>query len=211
MNPDKIVDISGLARILRELDFSNRSTTAIAGPPGSGKSTCAEKLAQMLNAETPDCAMVMPMDGYHYDDLVLRPRGWLSRKGAPHTFDVAGFKTMLERLTANDEPEIAVPVFDRELEIARNSARIIPSSITHVIVEGNYLLLDSRPWTGLARYFDTTVYLDVPIGILRARLEKRWEDLPPGSRIQKLEENDIPNAKLVMENRRRSDYVVRNF
>ena len=40
------------------------------------------KQADALNAEEPGSASVFPMDGYHYDDLVLVPRGLRPRKGA---------------------------------------------------------------------------------------------------------------------------------
>jgi len=62
------------------------------------------------------------------------------------------------RIRADGEAEIAVPVFDRDLEIARAGARIIPQSARIIIVEGNYLLLDAEPWRSLV--FDTTVMID---------------------------------------------------
>ena len=114
------------------------------------------------------------MDGFHFDDAVLVTRGWRPRKGAPHTFDVNGFLSVLDRLRANQEDEIAVPVFFREEEIAHNAARMIARQVGILIVEGNYLLLDQDPWTALR--FDTTIYLDVPKAELRRRLEDRWQD-----------------------------------
>lgn len=187
----------------------DRRITAIAGPPGAGKSTVAESLVQALNARFAGLAAVLPMDGYHYDNLVLEKRGWRSRKGAPHTFDVAGFAHMLARLRRNDEEEVAVPVFDRSIEIARAGARIIPRSVRHIVVEGNYLLLDSPPWTDLAEHFDTTVYLDVPEPELRRRLLERWSDLSGDALEEKLEGNDLPNVRLVTSSSRSGDYVIR--
>ena len=186
-----------------------RHVTALAGPPGAGKSTAAEALAAALNAEAPGSAAVLPMDGYHYDDMVLNARGWRPRKGAPHTFDVAGFARMLARLRANDEPEVAVPVFDREIEIARNAARIIPQSVRHLIVEGNYLLLAQPPWEGLRGLFDTAVFLDVPLAELERRLAARWRALDPGERRRRIERNDLPNARLVLSERLPADFVLR--
>ena len=128
---------------------AGRRLVAIAGAPGSGKSTLAERLVEDLNAAAPATAAVLPMDGYHYDDAVLIARGLRARKGAPDTFDVAGFGYMLARLKRNDEPEVAVPVFDRDLEISRGSARMIPQEVRVLVVEGNYLLLDRAPWSAL--------------------------------------------------------------
>lgn len=206
----KTIDLGALVTILQDRGRLARSITAVAGPPGAGKSTVADALAQRLNEAEPGSAAVLPMDGYHFDDFVLVPRGWRARKGAQHTFDVAGFSHMLARLRENSEPEITVPVFDRELEIARAGARIIPSTVRHLIVEGNYLLLKEPPWSGLAEHFDTTVFLEVPMTVLRARLEERWKDLQPEERRCKLDDNDLPNAKLVLDDSRASQFVVLN-
>ena len=202
------IDLDGLAELVAERGQSGRHITALAGPPGSGKSTVADALAERLNAHEPGSAAVFPMDGYHFDDGVLNARGWLPRKGAPHTFDVGGFAAMLERLRENAEAEIAVPVFDRSIEIARNAARFIPQEVRHLIVEGNYLLLDQAPWTGLR--FDTTVFLDVPMEELERRLLQRWEGLKGEALTAKMEANDLPNARLVVGNSRSADFVLRN-
>ena len=199
-----------LADVIAKRGVESRSITAVCGPPGSGKSTLADKLAQMLNEADPGSAAVFPMDGYHFDDLILNARGWRARKGAPHTFDVGGFTQMLERLKRNEDPEIAVPVFDRDIEIARNSARIIEQSVRHLIVEGNYLLLNQDRWKGLLPLFDTTVYLDVPMAELERRLADRWQDLTPEDQHKKLAENDLPNAKLVASVSSAAEFILQS-
>ncbi|MEM0949968.1 MAG: AAA family ATPase [Pseudomonadota bacterium] len=200
------IKFDALCDVLRERGASARSVTAVAGPPGAGKSTLADRLAEALNNDASGRAAVFPMDGYHYDDMILNARGWRPRKGAPHTFDVEGFRHMLDRLRHNIEDEIAVPVFDRSIETARNSARIIDKTTRHLIVEGNYLLLDQAPWTGLADYFDTTVFIEVDPGVLRGRLEDRWKALDRDARLAKLEENDLPNARLVQAESRPAEF-----
>lgn len=203
------IDLSGLASVLTNLAPVSRHITAIAGPPGAGKSTIAEALVDQLNKAAPGTAAVFPMDGFHYDDAVLNARGWRPRKGAPHTFDVGGFAATLARLKANTEPEIAVPTFDRGLEISRNAARIIPASIRHVIVEGNYLLLNDAPWDALT--FDTTVFLSVPYHELERRLADRWKDMRGEDLRVKMEENDLPNVRLVLEKSQAAEYVIENI
>ena len=203
-----VVDVASLKSIVAERGRSVRSITAIAGPPGAGKSTLAEDVADALNADEPGSAAVFPMDGYHYDDLVLVPRGLRPRKGAPETFDVAGFAHMLGRLRENADREVAVPVFDRSIEIARAGARMIPQTVRHLIVEGNYILLDSGDWRLLHKHYDTTVLIDVPEAELRRRLTERWKDLEPEAFAFKMEENDLPNGRLVRTGSIKPDFVV---
>lgn len=203
------VGFDALVEILGERGRAGRHITAVAGPPGAGKSHIADRLADALNADDAGSAAVFPMDGYHFDDAILNAHGWRPRKGAPHTFDVAGFSAMLARLRENTEDRIAVPVFDRSIEIARNAARFIPKSVRHLIVEGNYLLLDEAPWNQLE--FDTTVFLDVPMEEIERRLLGRWQTLEGDALTAKLEENDLPNARLVVAQSRAADFRVKNI
>jgi pantothenate kinase len=201
-----------LADLLIDLPPGRRRMVAIAGAPGSGKSHVAEALVARINAAQPGRAAVLPMDGYHYDDAVLTALGRHARKGAPDTFDVGGLAAMLARLKANTEDEVAVPVFDRAIEIARAGARLIPRSVEVIVAEGNYLLLASPPWDRLADLFDLTVRLDVPEPVLRARLTARWVHygLTAEGIRAKLDENDLPNGRRVRTESRPADLVLSN-
>jgi pantothenate kinase len=207
------IDLNGLAEVLEaKVADGNRVIVALAGAPGSGKSTLADKLAGKLNGRQAGRAAVLPMDGYHYDDLYLVPAGLRPRKGAPHTFDVGGLFHTLKRMRARDEPEVAVPVFDRKIEIARAGARLIGAEVPVIVVEGNYLLLDQLPWTRLLPMFDVTVMVDVPEHVLRSRLRGRWDrlGLTEAQIIEKLEENDLPNGRLVRDASVVADYLLAN-
>src|SRR5665213_2040798 len=195
----RAVTFDAFAAVVAERGRHGRSLTAIAGAPGAGKSLMAERLAGHLNAAAPESAAVLPMDGYHLDDGILIARGLRARKGAPETFDVAGLRHMLARVKENAEDEILVPVFDRDLEIARAAARAIGRGVRHIIVEGNYLLLDREPWRGLKGLFDVTAMLVVPEATLRARLVARWQGYGlSGAELEtKLKGNDLPNGRLV--------------
>ncbi|MBL4916284.1 nucleoside triphosphate hydrolase [Szabonella alba] len=190
---------------------AGRIFCAIAGPPASGKSTLAEGLTEALNRHQPGLAALLPMDGFHYDDLYLGPAGLRPRKGAPETFDVGGLRHALNRLRAREEETVAVPVFDRELEIARAGARLIAQTVQIILVEGNYLLLDRAPWDGLRDAFDVTVRIDPPEGVLRARLVARWQHhgLTPDAMAAKIDGNDLPNARLVTKVSREADFLLR--
>jgi pantothenate kinase len=161
-------DTEKIAKLIREkAGEAERFMVGIAGPPGAGKSTISEALHKALPS-----SVVVPMDGFHFDDLILNARGHRPRKGAPHTFDVAGFEILLKRIKAR-EPDIAIPVFDRTLELSRNAADIVSNDAKFILVEGNYLLLKQKPWDRLEPLFDFTVFIDVPKVELERRLMSR--------------------------------------
>ena len=198
-------------KLLRD-EARTRRFIAIAGPPGSGKSTFTESLKGRINAVRPGFADILMMDGYHFDDMILQARGHRSRKGAPHTFDIDGFRAMLDRLRTDDGKDVAVPVFDRSIEIARAGARILDGSTRIVLAEGNYLLLNEPGWRDLRPLFDLTVMIEASEKDLITRLTARWQgfNYDPAAITAKLEENDLPNMRLVLTNSRPADVVVQN-
>ena len=149
------------------------------------------------------------MDGFHFDDAVLYDMGRRPWKGAPDTFDVGGLVSVLDRLLLAKNT-VAVPVFDRELEISRGAARMISPEARLILCEGNYLLLDRAPWADLAHRFDLTVMVDVPEAVLAERLRARWigHGLTDGQIRQKLEDNDLPNGQCVRDESRAADLVL---
>ena len=168
-------DFAGLVHTLRErAKGSARFMVAIAGAPGSGKSTLAHNLCGELKS-LGETAIVVPMDGFHFDDAVLNARGHRPRKGAPFTFDVRGFEALLKRIKAR-EPEVAIAVFDRTMELSRAAADIVDEKAKFVLVEGNYLLLGEEPWSRLRPLFDFAVFISVPRDELERRLIRRWLD-----------------------------------
>ncbi|SMX46544.1 nucleoside triphosphate hydrolase [Actibacterium lipolyticum] len=191
-------------RLITLAQGQGRIIVAIAGAPGSGKSTLAEALAKAIG---PD-ACVVPMDGFHLDNTVLKERGLFARKGAPETFDAEGFRHLITRLSAGGD--VIYPTFDRELDLARAGAGVAPAQAKIVLCEGNYLLLDRPIWADLAQHWDATVFLDVPMEELERRLIQRWLDHghSPEQAKARAMGNDIPNARQVVEHSRRADFVV---
>ncbi|BCH20941.1 nucleoside triphosphate hydrolase [Mesorhizobium sp. L-8-10] len=194
------------ATLFRKAAGSKRFIVAIAGPPGAGKSTVSEQLAALLPENT---AMVVPMDGFHYDNLVLEQLGLSHRKGAPETFDLSGFEALLKRIRGG-EPDIAIPIFDRSAELSRAAAALIGRDRKFILVEGNYLLLDEPPWNGLAPLFDFTIFLDVPREELEQRLLQRWRDHGRSDKDGSdwVASNDMPNVDRVLGSRRAPDLVL---
>ncbi|MBN3864301.1 nucleoside/nucleotide kinase family protein [Pseudomonas frederiksbergensis] len=190
----------------------NRIVVALAGPPGAGKSTVSQALVEALNSVMPGSAAVVPGDGFHYDDAVLGSLNLLDRKGSPDTFDVGGFRSLLLRLRANNEPAVAVPVFDRILEISRAAGQLISSDVKYLVVEGNYLLLDLAPWSSLRDCFDATIMLQVDRKTLEARLLDRWRSLgfDESTSYEKVHRNDLPNADIVMSASNIADFTITN-
>jgi pantothenate kinase len=206
------IDLDELRQVLRERGVGGRLIVALAGPPGSGKSALSESLVESLNADVRGCAAILPMDGFHYDDLYLTPAGLRPRKGAPETFDVGGIQHTLLRLKSQNAEHVAVPIFDRQLEIARAGARLIPKATRIIVVEGNYLLLRREPWSDLSQLFDVTVLIETPNDVLRERLSARWRayNLTPDQIAEKLDGNDLQNARLVISESADPDFRIAN-
>lgn len=183
-----------------------RLIVSISGAPGSGKSTLADALSQEI-----DEAIVVPMDGFHFDNAILDARGLRATKGAANTFDVAGYISLLQRLRSEDE--VIFPIFDRVADLSRGSAGIVEKHHKIILAEGNYLLLENPPWDELINIWDFSIHLRVPMKILEERLLRRWTDLG----LNKIDAtaramgNDIPNADFVIKNSRKADIEIEEF
>jgi energy-coupling factor transporter ATP-binding protein EcfA2 len=160
-------------------------------------------------APSGETAEVLPMDGFHMDNAILIERGLLARKGIPETFDVRGFPRHHSRRQLADQ-EVLVPVFDRSREIAIASARAVSPDHRFIIVEGNYLLFNQGKWAELDGMFDYSIMLAPPIEVLEERLWARWRGykLTEEAASAKVYGNDLPNGRLILDNRRPADVTL---
>ncbi len=92
MDAQQLAELTGRAR--RLATPGTRRVLGIAGPPGAGKSTLAARLVERLGG----LAVLVPMDGFHLAQAELECLGRARRKGAPDTFDAAGYAALLARL-----------------------------------------------------------------------------------------------------------------
>jgi pantothenate kinase len=199
-------DVAG--EIVARAGDAKRFLVAIAGPPGAGKSTLAENVAKALRAKG-ESAEVLPMDGFHMDNAVLIEKGLLKRKGVPESFDVRAFLDIVKAVRGADQ-EVLVPVFDRSRELAIASARIVSADDRFIVVEGNYLLFSQGKWAELEGLFDYSIMLAPPMEVLEERLWARWRGykLDEEAAHAKVYGNDLPNGRLILENRRPADVTI---
>ncbi len=134
-----------------------RAILGITGPPAAGKTT----LAETLLAELAPHAAYVPLDGFHLAHHVLEGLGTVHRKGAPDTFDAAGYVALLRRLRDPGEGTVYAPQFRREIEDSVANAIPVPPDVRLVITEGNYLLVRTGPWAELGGLLDEAWYLDL--------------------------------------------------
>jgi pantothenate kinase len=183
-----------------------RQVLGIAGGPGTGKSTLAQKLA----AELGPIAAYVPMDGFHMKHAKLESLGTVADKGMPHTFEGAAFADFLERLKSAGE-DMSGPGYSRKIEDVVEDAFTVPATTRLLVVEGNYLLLATAPWWRVKPLLDRSVFIEVAREVVRARLMKRHaeEGLFTEERNRAhIERVDLVNYDTVMRSKPRADIAI---
>lgn len=195
------MSVSEMARVILENIRSlkpkeNRVLIAIAGPPGSGKSTVGKLLTDLMNKNLMKTSLV-PMDGFHLDNETLEKSNLLERKGAPETFDIGGFLSLIKELRSKND--IKVPLFDRSADKVIKDGQIISREQDYLVIEGNYLLLDRELWRDLSKYWDYKIFIKIEQTVLKSRLIERWlgENLTYSEAEARVVNNDLINANLV--------------
>ncbi|KAK0839321.1 hypothetical protein LTS02_017527 [Friedmanniomyces endolithicus] len=204
----------------------HRIIIALAGAPGSGKSTIAAKLLSRLAVNGVHDIAVMPMviqDGFLRSKAALAtfedPVTALRRRGTPYTFDAAAFVTAVKVLravcvTAIDEPctSIRIPSFDHAIQDPVPDDICVSSTVRVLIVEGNYTLFNQPPWNEMVGLAIEKWFVDVPRSVAMLRLAKRHilagVETTMEAAEARVEKNDLPNGDMIRENLINPDIIL---
>jgi pantothenate kinase len=200
-----------------------RVVVILAGPPGSGKTTIAGKVAERLNASsTSPFAAVVPMDGFHLprstlDQMPNKAEAY-ARRGVSWTFDPEGTLRLVTKLSKSRHESIDTvyaPSFDHALKDPVADGIIITKATQLVILEGLYLLLKEDPWDKIRGLVDESWFVDVDPILAKGRIAKRhiesgieenWD-----AAVKRAEGNDLLNGDVVRQNLVEPDVVVHSI
>ncbi|TDB78228.1 nucleoside/nucleotide kinase family protein [Micromonospora sp. KC721] len=198
-------DLVARARALA--DAGPRQLLGIAGAPGAGKSTLAERIVAAVGP----AARLVPMDGFHLAQSALARLGRADRKGAVDTFDANGYVSLLRRLHRKEPTSVWAPAFRRDIEEPVAGAIEVPPSVRLVVTEGNYLLFTDPPWDEVRSLLHEVWFLDLDARLRQRRLVARHEAYgrSPAEAAAWVHGSDEANAALVARTADRADLVVR--
>ncbi|KAJ4203178.1 hypothetical protein NW767_005289 [Fusarium falciforme] len=186
----------------------SRVIIAIAGPPGSGKSTVAQEVARIV-AGLPDGPLITSIsaDGFHLslDTLRTLPNGkeLLARRGAPWTFDGDAVVELIRRLRNSPDKIITAPTFDHAKKDPVPAGLTIGPEIQVCLVEGNYLLSNEAPWDAIAGIVDEKWLVTVDQDVAIRRIANRHLEAGIENTMEKALERTLNNDM------RNSDFVMR--
>lgn len=184
-----------------------RRILGIAGSPAAGKGSVAKRVQAALGSS----AVLVPMDGFHLAEAELRRLGRHDRKGAPDTFDAAGYVALLRRLRAGADGEVVyAPEFHREVEESFAGAIAVSPDVPLVVTEGNYLLLDRGSFSEVRGLLDESCFLvpDEEARVRRlVRRHIRYGRTPEEARAW-VRRSDERNAALIASTRTHADFLV---
>ena len=199
-----------LQRIFDSAGDSRRQFVALAGIPGSGKSTFAAVLSlvaeRVLGAGR---LVVVGMDGWHWPNAELNRRMTIDevgnpiplcqRKGSPESFDATSLIAAMDALAVVDR-DVSLPIYDRRSHEPIADGLVVPADAKIILLEGNYLFLDDMPWRQVSSRFTMKLFLECDRALARRRVIDRHVrgGLNQEQAEQKYESNDRFNTDIVM-------------
>lgn len=196
-----------LQRIHTLLHGGKRAIIGLVGSPGAGKSTAALALQSSFG----NVAQVVPMDGFHLANVQLAHLKLSHVKGAPDTFDSAGYVALLQRLRQQRTDEIIyAPAFERSLEEPIAGAIAVLPQTRLIVTEGNYLLLQTGHWKHVKSLLDEAWYVDVDEHLRMDRLIARHVQFgrTPEAAHAWVQRSDEPNARLIATTKPLADVLL---
>lgn len=195
-------------RIVGQLTDGARYILGVVGLPGTGKSTLVAAVGAALHTRT--SVVVVPMDGFHLGQAVIRDTPLEHRKGAADTFDAAGYALLLRRLRSRTETVVYAPLYDRSIEEPIAASIAVPRDVQIIITEGNYLLSAGREWSRARRTMNEVWYVDTPEQLRIDRLIQRHVQF--GKSLDEatnwVHRSDEANARIIAKTRHRADLVI---
>ncbi|PTB42700.1 hypothetical protein M441DRAFT_57379 [Trichoderma asperellum CBS 433.97] len=200
-----------------------RLIIAIAGPPGSGKTTIANQVSNIINSlpsKRPK-TIVISADGFHLPLATLRklPNASeaLARRGAPWTFDGHAAVSFIRKLKTNSRRQLVLaPTFDHAIKDPVADGLLIEADVDICILEGNYLLCDEPPWDEIAGLVDDKWFVHVEPDLACTRVASRHlaagiETTMEGA-VYRAKTNDLVNGEfIVSKSRGRYDVMIESI
>lgn len=182
----------------------------LAAPPGAGKSTLACLIETLSNGEI----QALGMDGFHhYQSYILnhfvsvdgKKVPMKDVKGCPESFDYERFLSFIKNIKENDG---YWPLYNRVKHDVEDNVIYVNKNI--VLIEGNYLLLDEKPWNELIQYCDESIYIDTTEECVKERLilRKMKGGCRPHEAISFYKNSDGRNVRRILEKRLDSDHMI---
>ncbi|MFQ5688050.1 MAG: nucleoside triphosphate hydrolase [Candidatus Scalindua sp.] len=208
--PNDLEYITEIILSKANVNTSNRFIVGIAGGPGSGKSTFAVRLKELINSKAKsDLAQTFPMDGFHRKNSELERSYLISVKGAPETFDVENYISMLNRIKLGEN--LKTPIYSREIHDVIDNALPIEPNHKIIITEGNYLFADMEGWCEIKDIIDLKIYLDVERDVCEKRLLERH--MRGGKTrieaLEKIKRVDMKNFDLIAQTSTYADEIIK--
>ena len=158
--------------------LKRRVIVFLSAPPGVGKTTTAQFLEYLSQKEKDiEEIQAVGLDGFHYhQDYILTHKVCIDGKqtamkevkGCPETFDIEKLRNKLSHLKTENTKW---PVYDRTIHDVKEEVVTVEKQI--VLIEGNWLLLDEKPWNELEAECDDSVFISADENFLQERLIKR--------------------------------------
>ncbi len=205
-----------IEKIQNHLQQDKRRLIALAGGPGSGKSTFANYLAEHFNAQRPSQVVCLSMDGFHLPKQTLRnlPNAdeAFTRRGAAWTFDHHKFSQYVAKIAeAYQTQDCQWPSFDHALGDPIDNQLSVPQQTKVILIEGLYLFLPEVDWQKASDYYHERWFLDIPLPTAIERLALRHQTvwgLSYQQAMSRIQQNDALNAEQVAQTKEYADWLI---